>query len=169
MRLTRDQVLEMTLALVVAAVAGAGYVAVPNMVSGWAFVIPGATDSAMTPAFFPRVALATTATFALAVALTAPMRTDPLPLLQMTRARWFRLGALLVTSFVYLGGLWLFGFTISSIALMLALGLLVGYPMRVPMLATAVLLPPIVSWIFWYGLKAQLPAGQLLELISPLK
>jgi hypothetical protein len=168
-RLTRDQLAEITVALVVAAIAGIGYLAVPNMVSGWAFVIPGTTDSAMTPAFFPRVALATTATFALAVAVTAPMRADPLPLLQMTRARWLRFGALFVTSLAYLGGLWLFGYTISSIALILALALLVGYPMKLPMLATAFLLPPIVSWIFWYGLKAQLPAGRFLTLISLLK
>lgn len=169
MRLTRGQAAELTAALVVAALAVAGHVAVPHMVSGWAFVIPGTTDGAMTPAFFPRVALATTATFALAVALTVPMRADPLPLMEMTRLRWTRLGALLATSFAYLAGLWLFGFTLSSIALILALGWLVGYPMKLPLLATAFLLPPAVSWIFWYGLKAQLPAGQLLELISHLK
>lgn len=168
MRLTGGQAAELAAALVVVALAGAGYVAVPNMVQGWAFMIPGTTDSAMTPAFFPRVALATTGTFALAVAVTVPMRTHPLPLMEMTRARWFRVAALVAVCFAYLGGLWLLGFTLASIVLMLVLGWLVGYPMRLPMLLTAFLLPPIVSWIFWYGLKAQLPTGRFLELISRL-
>ena len=164
--LTGHQAAEIAAGLTIAAIAGAGYLAVPQMVSGWAFVIPGTTDGPMTPAFFPQIALATTATFALLVAVSAPMRHDPLPLLEMTWRRWGRLAALLAISLAYLGALHLVGFIAASTALMLALALIVGFPLRLPMLATAFLLPPVVSTIFWYGLRVQLPTARILELIA---
>ena len=156
-------IVEASAALVVAALAVAGFIAVPNLVSGWAFVIPGTTDGAMAPTFFPRVALAMTAAFGILVALTVSMRTDPLPLLAMTRGNWLRIAALLVISAAYLASMRPFGFVLSSIALMLWLPLLVGYRRPVPLVATALLLPPAVSLVFWYGLKVALPSGELVN------
>jgi hypothetical protein len=152
--------------LFVALLAGAGFMAVPRLVSGWAFAIPGTTDSAMAPTFFPRLALAVTATFGILVAATAPLRTDPLPLLAMTRTNWLRIAALMALSLAYLVALRLFGFVLSSIALMLLLPVVVGYRRPIPLVATALLLPPIVSYVFWYGLKVALPGARVLEYIA---
>jgi tripartite tricarboxylate transporter TctB family protein len=163
---TSAGLVEASAALVVAGLAVAGFIAVPHLVAGWAFVIPGTTDGAMAPTFFPRVALAMTATFGILVALTVSMRTDPLPLLAMTRASWLRIGALVLISVAYLASLRLFGFVLSSIALMLVLPLLVGYRKPVPLVATALLLPPAVSLVFWYGLKVALPSGHVLDHIA---
>jgi hypothetical protein len=161
--------LEASAALVVAALAVAGFIAVPNLVSGWAFVIPGTTDGAMAPTFFPRVALAMTATFGILVALTISMRTDALPVLAMTRSNWLRIGALVLISVAYLASMRPLGFVLSSIALMLVLPLLVGYRKPIPLVATALLLPPAVSLVFWYGLKVALPSGQVLDHIVWLR
>jgi hypothetical protein len=147
--------------LVIALVAGAGFIAVPHLVSGWAFAIPGTTDSAMAPTFFPRLALATTATFGVLVALTAPLRSDPLPVMAMRRTGWLRIATLLAISIGYLAALPLFGFILSSTALMLLLPLMVGYRRPIPLVATALLLPPVVSYVFWYGLKVALPAAHI--------
>ena len=160
---------EASAGLAVAALAVAGFIAVPHLVAGWAFVIPGTTDGAMAPTFFPRVALAMTATFGILVALTVSLRTDPLPLLAMTRSNWLRIGALLVITAVYLASMRPFGFVLSSIALMLMLPLLVGYRKPVPLVATALLLPPAVSLVFWYGLKVALPSGQVLDHLAWLR
>ena len=140
--------------------------AVPQLVSGWAFAIPGATDNAMTPTFFPRVALAITAAFGILVALTVFQRSDPLPLLAMTRARWMRIGALFVINAAYLATMRLFGFVFSSMVLMVALPLLVGYRNIIAVIATALVMPPAVSLIFWYGLKVALPGASAIELLK---
>ena len=123
----------------------------------------------MAPTFFPRVALAMTASFGVLVALTVSMRADPLPLLAMTRSNWLRIGALLVISAAYLATMRLFGFVLSSMVLMLVLPLLVGYRKPIPLVATALLLPPAVSLIFWYGLKVALPSAQVLEHLAWLR
>ncbi len=157
---------EAAAALFVAALAIAGFLAVPQLVSGWAFDIPGTTDSSMTPTFFPRVALAMTAAFAILVALTVFTRSDPLPLLVMTRTNWLRIGTLLVINAAYLATMRLFGFVLSSMVLMLVLPLLVGYRNMFAVIATALALPPVVSLIFWYGLKVALPGAQAFELLT---
>ncbi len=153
-------------ALFVAALAIAGFLAVPQVVSGWAFDIPGTTDSAMTPTFFPRIALAVTASFAILVAVTAFSRSDPLPLLTMTRTNWLRIGSLLVINVAYLAAMRLFGFVLSSIVLMLVLPLLAGYRKKSAIVVTALVLPPVVTLIFWYGLKVALPGAQFLERVT---
>jgi Tripartite tricarboxylate transporter TctB family len=160
---------EASAALIVATVAGAGFVAVPHLVSGWAFFIPGTTDSAMAPTFFPRVALALTVAAGVLVALTTSLRSDPLPLLGMTRIHWLRIGALLAISIAYLLALRLLGFVLSSIILMLALPLLVGYRKTVPLVVTALALPPAVSLVFWYGLKVALPTVQVTDILARLR
>jgi hypothetical protein len=164
-----DRTVEAAAALLVAALAAAGFLAVPYLVSGWAFVIPGTTDSAMAPTFFPRVALAVTATFALLVVLSGSTRSDPLPILAMTRSSWARIAALLAISAAYLAGLRLIGFVLASFLLMLALPLLVGYRKRIPVLAVALLLPPVVSLVFWYGLKVALPGVPDLQVLISFK
>jgi hypothetical protein len=159
----RDRFYEVVAALVVATFASIAFIAVPHLVSGWAFDIPGTTDAALSPSFFPRVALATTASFAVLVAVTAQMRTDHLPLAAMERAQLNRLGQITLINVGYFVGLWLFGFIASSVALLVLLPILVGYRRVLPILATAAILPPIVSLVFWYGLKVVLPVGHLLH------
>jgi putative tricarboxylic transport membrane protein len=161
----RAGVVEAGAGLFVALLAGAGFLAVPHLVSGWAFAIPGTTDSAMEPTFFPRVALAMTATFGIVVAVTTRLRSDPLPILAMTRTGWLRIAALMVITLFYLAALRLIGFVLSSIALMIVLPLLVGYRRPIPLVATALLLPPTVSYVFWYGLKVALPGASIVPFV----
>jgi hypothetical protein len=169
MPLNRDRAVEVAAALVVAALAGAGFLAVPQLVAGWAFAIPGTTDGPMAPTFFPRVAFATTAVFALLVVATAATRSDRLPLLAMKASNWLRLATLLAMMLAYLGGLRLFGFVPSSIVLMLVLPLLVGYRRPLPVLVTALAVPPVIALIFWHGLKVALPGIQALNLTGWFK
>jgi hypothetical protein len=81
----------------------------------------------------------------------------------MTRGNWLRIGALVLISVAYLASMRPFGFVLSSIAQMLVLPLLVGFRKPVPLVATALVLPPAVSLVFWYGLKVSLPSGQVLD------
>jgi hypothetical protein len=158
-----DRFLEVWAALAVAVIASIGFVAVPNLVAGWAFVIPGTTDAAMAPTFFPRVALGMTIATSLLVIVTASMRSEALPLSAMSGPRWRRLAQLLVINAAYFVGLRWIGFILSSAALLIVVPLLVGYRKVVPLLLTAAILPPVIWLLFWYGLRVVLPTGRLLD------
>jgi hypothetical protein len=49
---------------------------------------------------------------------------------------------------------------------MVALPLLVGYRNILAVIATALVLPPAVFLIFWYGLKVALPGASAIELLK---
>jgi Tripartite tricarboxylate transporter TctB family len=159
----RDRFLEVWTALAVAVIASIGFVAVPNLVAGWAFVIPGTTDAAMAPTFFPRVALGMTIATCLLVIATASMRSEALPFSTMSGPRWRRLAQLFVINAAYFVGLRWIGFILSSVALLIVVPLLVGYRKVVPILLTAAILPPVIWLLFWHGLRVVLPTGRLLD------
>lgn len=150
---------EIVAAAVLTAIGVAGFFAVPQFVSGWAFQMPGTTDAALAPTFFPRLAMALIAASGLGVILSAPARTERLPLLDMSRQDWVRFAAVLAAILCLFAGIKIVGFVPASMAFIAAVSVMLGYR-RGPVVAAAAIIAPILIVIaFRYGLKVLLPSG----------
>jgi putative tricarboxylic transport membrane protein len=145
----------MSLILLVGAVGG--FIAVPYLVSGWAFVMPGTTDSALTPTFFPRLAMVLLAITSLSVFLSARSRTDVVPLVEMTPEDWRRVGTVFGLILLFFLGLRFIGFIPAAAIFIAAISLLLGYMRWVVVAAVAIIASVLIAVVFRYGLKVQLP------------
>lgn len=139
----------------------AGYLAVPQLVSGWAFAMPGTTDAALAPTFFPRVAMILVALASLGVLLSASSRTDTIPLVEMSREDWTRAGTLLVLVLLLFLGMRIVGFVAASALFIATTSLLLGYRRPALVAAAAIAAPLLIVLSFRYGLKVLLPQGIL--------
>ncbi len=152
---------EIAAASILLLAAAAGFAAVPKLVAGWAFVMPGMTDTALSPSFFPRLALVCVGVTSLGVIVTASRRDDVIPLMMMKSEDWTRV--ILVTTLIlaFFVGMTIVGFGLSAGLFIAAAGRLLGYERHGMLLATAVIAPVLVVLIFRYGLNVLLPSGIL--------
>lgn len=150
---------EIVAASVLLIVAAGGFIAVPQLVSGWAFAMPGTTDSALTPTFFPRLAMVLLALTSFSVLIGAASRTDVIPLVEMTREDWRRVGAIFGLILLFFLGLRFIGFVPASALFVAAVALLLGYRRWMVLAVVAVVGAALVALVFRYGLKVQLPSG----------
>ena len=141
--------------------ATAGFIAVPRLVSGWAFVMPGMTDGALSPSFFPRVALICVAVAAIGVIMTAKDRDDVLPLLTMSAEDWKRVILVVCLIAGFMLGMVSIGFGASAMVFIALVGRLLGYRRTGLLLVTAALAPIVIVLVFRYGLRVLLPSGIL--------
>jgi putative tricarboxylic transport membrane protein len=136
-----------------------GFLAVPHLVSGWAFVMPGTTDSALTPTFFPRLAMVLLALTSLCMLLSAVSRTDVIPLVEMTSEDWKRVGTIFGLILLFFLGLPLIGFVPAAALFIGAVAFLLGYKRFLIVGAVAIAGSVLIAAVFRYGLKVQLPSG----------
>jgi hypothetical protein len=139
----------------------AGFIAVPQLVAGWAFVMPGMTDNALAPSFFPRLALSFVAIAALGVVATTRSRDEVLPILTMNREDWQRVAQVVALTVGFFIGMVTIGFGVSAGLFIATAGWLLGYERRGMLLGTAIIAPVVIVLVFRYGLSVLLPGGLL--------
>ena len=92
------------------------YLYSPSLVRGWAFTIPGTTDVALEPVFFPRLASILICLSSLNLLLTIPLRGKSLLPAQTTpKSDYLKVIFGLVGIFIYLISILYFGYVISTI------------------------------------------------------
>lgn len=158
---TTSRLADIAFSLVVLGLAILGFIAVPQMVSGWGIVIPGMTDASLSPTFFPRLAMACLGAGAGCVLIGALKRHDVLPLFELNREEWMRVVTALVLIAAYAGMVRTAGFVASSVVFILAMSYLAGYRNHLAIVAAAVV-APLATWVvFRMGLNVLLPVGTL--------
>jgi hypothetical protein len=145
--------------LLVLVLGAAAYMAVPSLVSGWAFAMPGTTDNALSPTFFPRVLLVVMMISAAVVIISAPRRKEDIPLASTGGLEFGRTAILAVLLIAYFAGLGVLGFILSSIAFMVAVTFLLGFKRPVLAIGFAIAVSLITALLFRYGMNVLLPAG----------
>ena len=138
------------------------YLNAPDLVRGWAFRIPGTTDVALEPDFFPRVASVLMALAALLVIVTIPMRTDALPAVGTSLGAFVRAGAGLAGILVYLLCVVTFGFVVSTICFVIVATMIGGYRNLLVIIPVAIAVAVGLRLVFRFGLHVGLPEGMLL-------
>ena len=134
----------------------------PNLVRGWAFTIPGTTDVALEPAFFPRLASILLAAAALLVAATIPLRTAALPAVNTSPQAYARVGTGALGILIYLIGVVTLGFVVSTVIFVTAASLAGGYRDLRVIVPAAVCVAVALRLVFRFGLHVGLPEGILL-------
>lgn len=148
-----------SLLLLIAAIAL--FVSVPRLVSGWAFAMPGTTDNALQPSFFPRLMLGLLACAALGVLVTARARTEPIPLVRTTGAEWTQLAKIVALVLLYFAGLFVLGFLVSSILFVVATAYFVGFKRPLVAALVGLFFPLCTYLVFRFAMSVLLPTGLL--------
>lgn len=151
--------LEGTLAGIVLLAGVLLFLKAPDFVRGWAFHIPGTTDVALEPVFFPRVASLLLCMSALLVICTIPLRTDTLPAIETSLGAYLRAGAGLAGILVYLLCVVVFGFVVSTVCFITLGSVVGGYRNLVVIVPTAIIVAAGLRLIFRFGLHVGLPEG----------
>ena len=164
MRLTKalKWILEGTLAAVIFTAGVLLWFFAPDLVRGWAFTIPGTTDVALEPAFFPRLASLLLAAAAVLVAATIPLRTDALPAVGTSAQAYARVGAGMAGILIYLVGVVTLGFVVSTVVFVTAASFVGGYRNLIVVIPAAVCVAVALRLVFRFGLHVGLPEGILL-------
>lgn len=160
---TRSRVIaEGAFAAIVFAAGATLYVIAPHFVRSWAFKVPGTTDVALEPAFFPRLSAILMCAAALVVLVTLPMRKGPLPLSELGRHGYANVALGLAGILAYLLMLHVLGFVTSSALFIVAATWVSGYRRPIVVLVTAVLVSFALRYVFRFGLHVNLPTGYFL-------
>ena len=154
--------LEGALAAIVLTVGVLLFLTAPGLVRGWAFSIPGTTDVALEPVFFPRLASLLLASSALLVLLTIPLRSGTLPAVETDSGSYLRAGAGLAGILVYLLSVVTFGFVVSTVVFITAASFVGGYRKLVIVVPVAIGVAVALRLVFRFGLHVGLPEGLLL-------
>ena len=107
--MSQGQKLEFILAFIVLIAGVMLFVYSPTLVRGWAFSIPGTTDVALEPVFFPRLASVFVCLSALNLLITIPLRTIDLPAVTTKRKEYLKVILGLSGIFLYLLSVLFFG------------------------------------------------------------
>ena len=133
----------------------------PELVRGWAFTIPGTTDVALEPAFFPRLSAALICASSLILLITMPMRSGSLPANETSKEAYKKVGAGLAGILIYLGCILYIGFVVSTVFFIVVASVVGGYNNWKAIISTAVLVAVGLRLIFRYGLHVKLLEGFL--------
>ena len=155
-------ILEGTLATIILLAGVFLFLKAPDLVRGWAFRIPGTTDVALEPDFFPRVASVLMALSAILVIATIPMRTDALPAAGTSLGAYLRAGAGLAGVLVYLLCVVFFGFVVSTVCFIIVASMAGGYGNLLVLIPTAIIVAIGLRLVFRFGLHVGLPEGMLI-------
>jgi len=135
------------------------YVIAPYYVRGWAFNIPGTTDVALEPAFFPRLAAILMCLAAITVLVTIPRRKGPLPLSENGWEAYANVGIGLTGIFAYIMLIGVIGFVTASSLFMIIATWVSGYRRPVIIVVTSILVALALRLVFRFGLHVNLPTG----------
>jgi len=156
-----SRVVEVITAACFIGLAVAGYQAVPSLVTGWRFVMPGTTDAALAPTFFPRLAMVLVGITAAGVMLSALLRREEIPLVTMSREDWRRFGTTLALIVAYVAGARVIGFLAASILFVAAVTVLSGYRNWLVIALASIVAPVAVLLVFRHALRVLLPSGMV--------
>ena len=132
----------------------------PSLVRGWAFTIPGATDVALEPVFFPRLASILICLSALNLIVTVPLRGKSLlPALTTPKSDYLKVIYGSIGIFIYLICILYFGYVVSTIIFVVSVSYIGGYRNLLVSISTAILVAILLRIIFRYGLHVNLPQG----------
>ena len=134
----------------------------PTLVRGWAFSIPGTTDVALEPVFFPRLASVFVCLSALNLLITIPLRRIDLPAVTTNRKEYLKVTLGLLGIFFYLLSVLFFGFVVSTVIFVGLMSYFGGYKNIVISFGVAVVVSFLLRLIFRYGLHVNLPQGLLI-------
>lgn len=134
----------------------------PDLVHGWAFSIPGTTDVALEPVFFPRLASLLLVAASVLVFVTIPMRPNVLPAVETAAAEYGRVGLGLAAILVYLVSVVTLGFVVSTVVFISAASYAGGYRNLVIAVPIAAIVAVSLRLVFRFGLHVGLPEGLLL-------
>lgn len=152
---------EAGVALVLLAAAGSLFLAVPHLVSGWAFVMPGTTNNSLQPSFFPRLMLILLGCAALGVLATSRLRRQAIPLVETTAPEWAQLGKIIALVLAYFLALFMVGFVPSSVLFVLATAHVVGFRRPVLTVLVGLAFPVCTFLVFRFAMSVMLPTGLL--------
>lgn len=138
------------------------FVKAPDVVRGWAFHIPGTTDVALEPAFFPRVASVLLTVSALLLVATIPLRKGALPARETSSAAYLRVAAGLGGILVYLLSVVYLGFVVSTIVFIILGSIAGGYRNILVIVPAAIAVAIALRLVFRFGLHVGLPTGILI-------
>ena len=155
-------ILEGALAAVIFATGALLFALAPDLVRGWAFTIPGTTDVALEPVFFPRLASLLLSASALLVIATIPLRSGALPAVGTGFAEYARVGIGLAGILVYLIGVVALGFVVSTVIFVTVASVVGGYRNLIVILPTAIGVAVALRLVFRFGLHVGLPEGILI-------
>ena len=155
-------ILEGALAAIVFTTGVLLFLKAPDLVRGWAFTIPGTTDVALEPAFFPRMASLLLAASALLVMATIPLRSDILPAVETSAVAYVRVGTGLGGIMAYLIAVVTLGFVVSTVVFISIASVVGGYRNLLIIVPVAISVAVALRLIFRFGLHVGLPEGLLL-------
>jgi putative tricarboxylic transport membrane protein len=153
---------EGTFAAVALAAGATLYILAPHYVRGWAFNVPGTTDVALEPSFFPRLAAILMCLAAAIVIATIPQRKGPLPLTEIGWHSYANVAAGLIGIFAYLMLITVIGFVTASALFIIVATWASGYRRVVVTIVTAIAVAFALRLVFRFGLHVNLPTGLLL-------
>ena len=157
--MSQGQKLEFTLAIIVLIAGVMLFIYSPSLVRGWAFSIPGTTDVALEPVFFPRLASVFVCLSALNLLITIPLRKIDLPAVTTNRIEYLKVILGLLGIFIYLLSVLFFGFVISTVIFVSLMSYFGGYKNIAISFGVAVAVSLLLRLIFRYGLHVNLPQG----------
>ena len=159
--MSHGQKLEFTLAIIVLIAGVMLFIYSPTLVRGWAFSIPGTTDVALEPVFFPRLASVFVCLSALNLLITIPLRRIDLPAVTTKRKEYLKVILGLLGIFIYLLSVLFFGFVVSTVIFVSLMSYFGGYKNIAISFGVAVAVSLLLRLIFRYGLHVNLPQGLL--------
>ena len=159
--MSQGQKLEFTLAIIVLIAGVMLFIYSPTLVRGWAFSIPGTTDVALEPVFFPRLASVFVCLSALNLVITIPLRRIDLPAVVTKRIEYLKVILGLLGIFIYLLSVLFFGFVVSTVIFVSLMSYFGGYKNIAISFGVAVAVSLLLRLIFRYGLHVNLPQGLL--------
>ena len=157
--MSQGQKLEFTLAIIVLIAGVLLFIYSPSLVRGWAFSIPGTTDVALEPVFFPRLASVFVCLSALNLLITIPLRRIVLPAVTTDRIEYLKVILGLLGIFIYLLSVLFFGFVVSTVIFVSLMSYFGGYKNIAISFGVAVVVSILLRLIFRYGLHVNLPQG----------
>jgi hypothetical protein len=155
------RLLEGALAISALVVGALLFIYSPELVRGWAFTIPGTTDVALEPVFFPRLSAVLICASSLILLITIPMRSGSLPASETSKEAYIKVGAGLAGILIYLGSILYVGFVVSTVLFIIGGSRVGGYKNWKAIVSTALLVAVGLRLIFRYGLHVNLPEGIL--------
>ena len=159
--MSQGQKLEFTLAIIVLIAGVMLFIYSPTLVRGWAFSIPGTTDVALEPVFFPRLASVFVCLSATNLLITIPLRKIDLPAVTTNRIEYLKVILGLLGIFIYLLSVLFLGFVVSTVIFVSLMSYFGGYKNIAISFGVAVAVALLLRLIFRYGLHVNLPQGLL--------
>jgi len=159
MIINQSRLLEGTLAIITLIASVFLFYHSPDLVRGWAFTIPGTTDVALEPVFFPRLASILTGIASLNLLITIPLRSENIPACETNIASYKKVTLGLLLILIYLFCIMFIGFVVSTIVFICTMTFISGYKNWKITLMVAIFVSLILRIIFRYGLHVNLPVG----------